>query len=647
VTAVVWLAWVCWYLFGLSPSLGGEDSGEFATVAATLGISHAPGYPLYALAGRLCAAFPVGSVAFRLNLLSAATAAGACALLFRLAGREARARFGAGPAAAAACGAVASLAVGLTGACWYQAAISDKYAVALLAFAVLTGGMISGWRWPFLALALGVSFAHHLQTLYVLPGLAWIAWRIDRPSPRTLAVCAVLFVAGLSPKLEYPPIRAAEGPALMIDRPVTWARQLDYLRARTYASKVAGPSAASRWSDALGELASQASPGLPGIGIAVGLAGLTAWALAGGPASLIWLTAATGLVFAASLDITGREFYLLPVVWCLAFGVGMTAAAAGAPRWRALKAPLGAAAALLPLLLAVQNRHALSRNRLSLELDYGRNLLAGLPPRAVFFESGDDIIYPIFYLQIVEGFRSDVVAIPEGFLSRAFTRARLARALPGLEVLGRPAWPETEEESSRAVAAAALRAGRAVALTSPSREGISQGLRREIRDLVYEVFRDRSAMRPGRALWMRTRGWGHDPRGLTIRQGWILSLYGKYQRQYADALANGGRVAQALPRHARALAVPDLPDREGAANNYALALDRAGRPAEAVAVWGRLMAAGSRRPEVYLNAGNILLATGRREEARRAFEAALARSGPSSAYAAYARRQLARLSREP
>jgi hypothetical protein len=384
------------------------------------------------------------------------------------------------------------------------------------------------------------------------------------------------------------------------------------------------------------------------LGVVTGAAGLIAWtARAGALGPAAWLTVATGFGFAASLDLTGRELYLLPVVWVLAFGAGILCA------W-GLARPPGAAVAgmriaafvlavVTPVILAVRNAPLTGRNRLCLELDYGRNLLAGLPPRTVFFVSGDDIIYPTFYLQLVEGFRNDVVAIPEGFLTRAFTRARLARALPEAAGLAGPAGPRGEADWSREVATAAVRAGRPCALTNPSREGISEGLHSGIRDLVYEIYRDRPRMAPGPALWMRIRDWDRDPRALTIRQGWVISLYGKYQRQYADELANAGAVLPSLPRFRRALAVPNLPDREGAANNYALALERAGQPGEALAVWDRLVRGGSRRPEILLNAGNLLLGAGRREDAGRVFEAALACADPGSAYAAYARRQLARL----
>ena len=59
------------YLLTLSPALSFIDSGELAAVCATLGITHPPGYPLYAQLGRIFSFFPFGEPIFRFNLMSA------------------------------------------------------------------------------------------------------------------------------------------------------------------------------------------------------------------------------------------------------------------------------------------------------------------------------------------------------------------------------------------------------------------------------------------------------------------------------------------------------------------------------------------------------------------------------------------------
>lgn len=71
------------YLLGLSSTVNLEDSAEFATSAAVLGIAHPPGYPLYSFLGFLFVKLiPIGEIAWRVNLMSAFFGALACALLF-------------------------------------------------------------------------------------------------------------------------------------------------------------------------------------------------------------------------------------------------------------------------------------------------------------------------------------------------------------------------------------------------------------------------------------------------------------------------------------------------------------------------------------------------------------------------------------
>src|SRR5512134_545866 len=60
---------------GITWANNGTDSGDLITAAATLGVAHPTGYPTYLLLARFFQLIPVGSLAFRTNLLSALFAA--------------------------------------------------------------------------------------------------------------------------------------------------------------------------------------------------------------------------------------------------------------------------------------------------------------------------------------------------------------------------------------------------------------------------------------------------------------------------------------------------------------------------------------------------------------------------------------------
>lgn len=74
------------YLATMANTVSFFDSGELISGAATLGISHPPGYPLYALVGYIFSKIPFGNIAFRVNLMSAFFGALAVMTLYRITG---------------------------------------------------------------------------------------------------------------------------------------------------------------------------------------------------------------------------------------------------------------------------------------------------------------------------------------------------------------------------------------------------------------------------------------------------------------------------------------------------------------------------------------------------------------------------------
>ncbi len=77
------------YILTLSPGVLPSDGGEFQTVAATWGVAHPPGYPLYTiLAGLFSRLIPIGTFAWRVNLFSALVGATAVSLVSHMVDRE-------------------------------------------------------------------------------------------------------------------------------------------------------------------------------------------------------------------------------------------------------------------------------------------------------------------------------------------------------------------------------------------------------------------------------------------------------------------------------------------------------------------------------------------------------------------------------
>src|SRR5512147_2088486 len=113
------------YLSTLAPTVTFWDSGELIAASCGLGISHQPGYPLFALAGKLFSLIPLGSAAYRLNLLSATFSALGVFIVYLV-----LLEINPSPAASsAALCALAAAVLAVVRTYWSQAVVTEVYAL--------------------------------------------------------------------------------------------------------------------------------------------------------------------------------------------------------------------------------------------------------------------------------------------------------------------------------------------------------------------------------------------------------------------------------------------------------------------------------------------------------------------------------------
>src|SRR5487761_2306321 len=98
----------------------GGDAGELIGAVATGGVIHPPGYPLYALLGRLFVHLPFGTIAWRLNFMSALCDAGAAGVLCYAVARWSRSLW-----AGIAAGALFAFSPGI----WQYAVLAEVFAL--------------------------------------------------------------------------------------------------------------------------------------------------------------------------------------------------------------------------------------------------------------------------------------------------------------------------------------------------------------------------------------------------------------------------------------------------------------------------------------------------------------------------------------
>ena len=214
------------YVITLAPTTAMWDASEYITAAYTLGIPHPPGNPLFVLLGRVASLLPIGSIAYRVNLLAAVSSAAAAGIWFLVAERVLAQWIMLRPVRLIGAG-LAALLSATAFTVWNQSVVNEKvYTVSLAFFAIVSWLTV---RWcddpdgrkadrilVLIAYLIGLGYANHPAGFLVGPAVA-TAVLVRRP--RTLLrwkliVAAVLALgAGLTP-FAVEPIRAAHHPVL-------------------------------------------------------------------------------------------------------------------------------------------------------------------------------------------------------------------------------------------------------------------------------------------------------------------------------------------------------------------------------------------------------------------------------------------------
>ncbi len=415
-TAAVLVACVAFAVYALTavPGVSFADWAEAQAAPYLLGIMHPTGYPTYTLLGKLASLVPLGSVAWRANVSSAACVAVALATATLI-----MTRLGVRPLVAGSL----ALAAGFTADIWLNATHAEVHTLHLLLVALLIHRLLI-WadegrpRDLYLgALLLGLAFGNHLLTLTVAPfivaGALWLGWRTIRARPLVLAGAGLEFLLGLAVYL-YLPLRSLDHPPFMYADLSNWNVLLAHVSGQEFRNKMAFLSAdgAARFAQQLAQwLAPPQGPILLAVlagalvGALVLLRRRTAFALV-----LLGLLLAN-LYITSTYDPARQDQYLFASILIVALFLGVAAEAALAAlaprrRWAA------ALVALVPLVLLLTTWSAVDQSGNHDGDRFVDTVLADLPANAALYTYWDAAT-PLRYAQLVEGRRPDVAVITD------------------------------------------------------------------------------------------------------------------------------------------------------------------------------------------------------------------------------------------
>jgi len=418
--AVVALVALAVYVTTLPPTVTGEDSGELITAAYSLGIAHPPGYPLWCMLGHLFCWLPLGTVAWRVALMSAVFGAGTAALLCLLVIRLTQNRFA---------GAVAGLALAFSAEFWSQSVIAEVYSLnALLVMACVL--ILIVWmqsRTPRLlyvfALVYGLGLCNHHTMHFLGPlfaafilmvhGRPWLHWR-------TYALMLLIASATWGLVHLYLPIRSSANPAMDWGNPETWeAFKNVVLRGQYAGSTDAMPRSLDRFGQQtltfLKLYSNQFTLWLSWLPLA-GLYPL--WKRGGRIFGLIaglCVYLALGIIVVVNFDMDPQTVWVngvffIPCYIMAAVLIGMAVDGLANMRLkqmslRTVSMAVCAGVALIPL---TAHYYENNKSNYYFAYDYAVNTLNALEKDAIYFPAGDHSIFPLIYMQSVEGMRPDV-----------------------------------------------------------------------------------------------------------------------------------------------------------------------------------------------------------------------------------------------
>lgn len=418
------------YILTLAPTIGFNDSGELATVAATLGIAHPTGYPLFTLIGWIFTKIPIGgSEAYRVNLMAAVFCAAGIFVFFKvlllILGQfyeqksQQYERFYLIIAAS-----FGALVLAFSQTYWSQAVSVEVYSLHCLLIisiiyiflrALFSPNKKGAERnWLLLGLLFGLSFSNHMSTIMLAPAFLYLYFAeqgIRRDSFKRILYMLVPFLIGLSLYL-YLPIRASYNPPLNWGNPTTLESFIWHLSGRVYQARmfISGEVAFKQLSHLIGTL-----PGgfmyFPLLFAIAGVVELFRWQRRVFYFSFLLITAC--IVMAINYDIHDIDSYFLLAYIIVALWSG--AGVVQVFMWitmSGVRKVFAVGVVLSALIVLVSNYSEADESRNYIPEDYTMNMFSSVQPDAIILTSQWDYFSsPALYFQLVRNVRRDVVII--------------------------------------------------------------------------------------------------------------------------------------------------------------------------------------------------------------------------------------------
>jgi len=468
------------YAITIAPTVAFWDVGEFLAASVSLGITHPPAAPTFVLLGRLFSMVPTPfGAAVQINLISVIASALTVLLIYGIilellrfwrvngAGEDLG---GSGadlsPMLEAIAAGTGALAYAFSHSAWFNAVEAEVYSLSVMASALCIWLVLKHIKGKesrkgislllLIGYLFGIGAANHLLILLTIPSLLILLWYFDRKTLFRIDLwigVAVLFALGYT-IYAIIFIRSGLNPPIDVTDPENWQNFMQVLQRRQYGSEsmVLGifDRKADFWSYQLNYhflRYLKAEFFLPFYFLAITgavfefyrnrktfLANLALWTIMG-----------IGLVVYLNMpdpQPRDREYIYVGCYFAMAIWIGLgTAGIATFIREylrndgtvpRMVTTIVGTTAVLLVSIQLFLNFNSHDRAKDYIAWDYGYNILQSCEENAILFTNGDNDTYPLWYLQTVEGIRTDVKVVNLSILNLKWYIKQIKNADPGV-----------------------------------------------------------------------------------------------------------------------------------------------------------------------------------------------------------------------
>lgn len=434
------------YFFTAARDIVVGDTPEMIMAAVTLGVPHASGYPLFTLLGHLFGLLPLGSIPFRLNLFSASCHALTVGVVYFTAFRLTRSRLAA---------LVAALFLAVNPLFWTWSLVAEVFPLNDLLAALLILLCVIWHEHPertrilvAISFGAGLALSNHHTIVLLAPAFAFVLIKhraLLRPRIGLLVMCVAAFLVGLLP-YAYIPWASAHHPAYNWGGVSSLNDLVALVTRRAYGTgNLVGETGYMG-----GSVLARMTALLVSFGAVTGLLtffgalaayqrarwyfwfSLLAFACAG--PFFVWIANVDLATAPLALFVLQRFFLLSHVVLAPLLALGVLLIANLLSRWKHAPALAIAGCLLAVIFIALTNYHRIDQSRNVIARHFGEDVLATSSPDSILLITGDSTVFPLLYLQNVEGLGPGTTLIVLPFLSFDWYVRQLKERHPELTI---------------------------------------------------------------------------------------------------------------------------------------------------------------------------------------------------------------------